>query len=464
MRRFLLSLLGAASSAALLVLALPPSNIWTLAPLCLVPFLYSSRGIGVLKTFVACLVFMGIFSGLVCSGAFYRIPQGSNDTGFTLVGTFIFTLVVVCVGLAQSEVTRQEGWSPFALACVGIAGEFITMLGLPAHLALATSRVPVFLLLASVGGIWLASYALWTCNLLIARWLAIGEFRLAGIFAASVVALCFIPPLPTLQGKTARVAAIQTMEIEHEPLAALNLTAAKDGAGLVVWPEFTGINLAPGGNTKEMRDLSAEAGQPAFITSFRDDAKPFPRNTAAIFDQGTESPRYYKRKLFGGETSMHKVGTDPMAATARGSWVGLNICFDSCYPAIIGDTARLHPNIIALPTIDPESRYAFVAAAHAAFTPYRAAEQGISIVRADGYAYSQLVDNRGIILVEAQPGFKGPLVGDLPAERRWTIYAHTGDLVLYLALAGATRFILNGLRKRYSKTRTEEMEPSSPIS
>ena len=168
----------------------------------------------------------------------------------------------------------------------------------------------------------------------------------------------------------------------------------------------SGQNLAescshPQGDTAKLKELSKSA--PAIITSFPDNHRPLPYNVASLTSNGEESERYQKRKLFAGEKNMHTPGSRAVAVPFEpidGS-IGLNICFDSCYPSVIRETAALPDvKVIALPTIDPESKNHFVAAMHAAYTPFRAAENGVSIIRADGRFGSMFVDTHGQITTE----------------------------------------------------------------
>lgn len=102
-------------------------------------------------------------------------------------------------------------------------------------------------------------------------------------------------------GRTERFAAVQIAEMDERSAQKAQAEAARAGAELVVWPEFGGLGFAPNGDTRLLRQFS----KPPFVTSFRDDAQPLPHNAAALFENGTESERYFKRKLFGGETQMH---------------------------------------------------------------------------------------------------------------------------------------------------------------
>lgn len=91
-----------------------------------------------------------------------------------------------------------------------------------------------------------------------------------------------------------------------------------------------------------------------------------------------------------------------MAVPLGARKVGLNIWFHSCFPAVLRDTAYLEEvGLLALPTIDPRAPHHFMATMHAAYSPFRAAELGVPVVRADCGAYSSIVDARGRILAEA---------------------------------------------------------------
>jgi len=231
------------------------------------------------------------------------------------------------------------------------------------------------------------------------------------------------------------VGIVQSDSSEMSELRALSHDAGGRGAKLVVWPEFSGLLLARNGDTSKLQRLALESGMPAFVTSFRDGFEPLPHNTAAVFSRQGESSPYFKRKLYGSESQMHSPGSNAVAVPSQVGIVGLNICFDSCYPAIIRDTARLNADMIAVPTIDPESPYDFFAANHAAFMPIRAAENGVSIIRADGGAYSMIVDPNGRIVGQLECEKNKTAVGRIPNHGHWTLYKWAGDWFLYLCAA-----------------------------
>jgi apolipoprotein N-acyltransferase len=114
--------------------------------------------------------------------------------------------------------------------------------------------------------------------------------------------------------------------------------------------------------------------------------------------------------------------------------VGLAICFDSCYPEVIRDLARLPGvNVIALPAVDPFASNHFISAMHAAYSPFRCAEEGVAMVRADGRGYSQIVAPFGTIVAELPPG-DGVLGGEVSTATYWTPYKQFGDWFLFVCV------------------------------
>ena len=307
---------------------------------------------------------------------------------------------------------------------------------------------------ASLTGIWGVSYIVWTVNLYIAH--SIINYSRVKIASAAVV-LSFIFLLGIWHFKHEEgdyaVAAIQTQTENLEKLADLNRRAGELGAKLAVWPELSGIQAAPKGDTSALIALASSQEQPAFATSFEDNTEPMPHNTAALFSARGESKRYFKRKPFGAEARVHLAGKIPIAVPIEGYRAGLNICFDSCYPNVMRDTVRLQgADIILLPNMDPVAPFGVIQAIHAAYTPFRAAELGVPIVRADISAYSMIVDGTGRIVAMAESGTEEVIVGKINLYRRTTLYLRWGDWFLYLcgaaALAGLLRSYLN---RPYSK-------------
>lgn len=443
MRRWGLVLAGAVVSGGFLTAALPLGEQAFFAWIALVPLLLVTRGLGFVGGFLAAIVAILSSSLVAVTGVLYRSPSAGLDAWlFTGLGLFGFA---VALTVAVWSDANSEKRPVFLFASLAVLFEACLLVELPAHIALTQYRVEPLVYLSSIVGIWGVSWVIWFSNLTIARLLHAKETRSKGValfLGLSVIGFVLMRvQLPPLGGSTTRVAMLQTENVEGKELSALHRSAVLRGARVVVWPEFSGMVMAPGGDPSQLVALGRESPTSSLVTSFRDATPPMPHNVASLFSVEGESERYAKRRPFGGEKSMHAPGDRATAATWDGTVVGLNICFDSCYPSIIRDTARL-PGVqfIALPTIDPPSRHHFIAAMHAAYSPFRAAESGVSIVRADGYAFSSAVDARGKVLVQAEPG-ETIAYADLPIGRVATLPLLVGDWWLWVC-GGLVAFVL----------------------
>jgi len=422
-----------------LTLCLPLGEQAFLAWVFLVPLLVATRGRGFLVAFLAGLSAV-IFAAWVSStGVFYRHDTGREHDAwlYTGYGIYAVSLSLAFGFWGEKSLVRMPAWWFAALATLF---EALLLWKLPAHLALSQYRNAAMIQLSSAGGIWLISFLLWWSNLALAGLILADRPRLervrkAGLVVAGVVIVSLLGSIwAPRSGEVKRLAAIQIAEPDEKPLVSAHRDASRNGAELIVWPEFSGIAMAPAGDTAALQKV----GGALLVTTYRDNAVPLPHNVASLFSFGREHGRYQKRKLFGEESKMHAAGDKAVAV----GYIGLNVCFDSCFPSIIRETAQLGTSIVALPTIDPPSTHNFIAAIHAAYTPFRASESGVAIVRADGYAHSMVCDSRGMITGELGPG-DGILIADTAVGPRWTLSKLLGDWFLWacagLAMFGVTR-------------------------
>ncbi len=433
-------LAGVALSGVLLVLALPLGEQAYLAWFALVPLLRAVHGRGVLLGFIGALATIFFAAWLATKGVFYAHKDFEGEVGwiYTGMGLFGFAVALTTAVWADKSTDAKPLWWFAALA---VLLEACLLLQLPAHLALTQYRQPVPLMIASVGGIWAVSFLVWLTNLWLARLVWQRLAWVVPLVAGLSLALggAWLPS----RGALRSYAAIQTEATDDVALFDLHIGASMEHATLVVWPEFSALAIAAL-DTSSLKTLARGEGVAPFVTTFRDDHKPLPHNVAALFSSRGESERYFKRKPFGAEKQMHAAGTRAVAAKLGQGAVGLNICFDSCFPGVMRDTTRLPGvDVIALPTIDPQAPHHFLAAMHAAYSPFRAAELGTPIVRSDGLAYSSIVDARGHIAAEAPPG-EQVLIAAVPPGPRFTLYRTLGDWFLY---ACAAAFLL-GLRRK----------------
>lgn len=439
----------------MLAASMPPVGLALLAWISLVPLLAvvpgTNRLVGALGGLVTALT-----AALVLDLGLMPVPHPmAGEPNWIFGGYCLFGLLlaIVCYELSGLKEIRFRNL-PY-LAAFGVCLEAAMSFVLPIHMALSQYKLPAALWLASIAGIWGVSFVVWLTLFLLAKGVRLRAapwwpyYLWIGVVGLGI-ALLRSPSSSRATGL--KIGIIQTQSNDPDQLAALNIRAGAMGAKLVIWPELSGMLDAPSGDTTELRALSEHWDQPAFVTSFEDSHRPKPHNVAALFSAGTESQRYFKRKPFAAEQMMHEAGTEAVVA----KWavpVGLNICFDACYPWVLRDTVQKGAAFIALPTEDPPSKNGIVQALHSAYMPFRSAELGVAIYRADITAYSTVTGPDGQILTELNPG-EGVAVQQLPAPHD-TVYRRLGDWFLYLCIAFVLIWFLAPaivkLRKRAKK-------------
>lgn len=299
--------------------------------------------------------------------------------------------------------------------------------------------------MASVAGVWAVSYLVYASALMAVRLLhQSGGWMWAAPALVLLMALTLWRPGPSADPQV-EVAAVQTQSMELAALVAH--TKAAQQADVVVWPELSASATVHRGDTLALQEASREGALPPFITSYRDAATPMPHNVAGLFSKGSLVADYAKRKPFGAERKEHAPGKEAVTAEMDGRRLRLNICFDSCFPFIMRDRiAQDEPDLILLPTLDPIASYGTIQGIHAAYSPFRAAELGLPIVRADITAYSHVVDATGAIIAEAGSGTEEVITAKVGPPRR-TIYRWAGDWFLVLCAILAAWGAVLGIRE-----------------
>jgi apolipoprotein N-acyltransferase len=118
--------------------------------------------------------------------------------------------------------------------------------------------------------------------------------------------------------------------------------------------------------------------------------------------------------------------------------VSLAICFDSCFPSVMRQSAREgNPDFMVLPSLDPDTPGGVCQSLHGAYTAFSAASVGLPILRSETTSHAQIFDARGRLW--AQTGGQGDqfVVAGIRPVRRWTLHTYAGDwfLVVCAALA-----------------------------
>lgn len=431
MKRAAWLLLSIPLSGVLLALALPPHFFSPLGWLCFVPVILASRRLGFAAGFASGLSACLLAAWFDARGFLLTpsLPEGSP--GWTYTAFALFGLIAG-LAIGVSSVAKRLEAKAWALAAWAVLFEALTLVYLPAHMALTQSRSTVMLFLASIGGIWLVSYGVWLANFSLARLIETKRFAHAipTAIAFSALSLSFLPS----EKGSYKIAMVQTASGEADVLTEWNTKAGALNAKLAVWPELSGQVMAPSGDAKDLTALGKRPRQAAFVTSYPEEQDGSLYNVARVFSNGGASAGYRKRKPFAGEAQMHKAGKEAIAVDIDGVKLGLNICFDSCFPAIMRDTARL-PGVqaILLPTLDPDTPYGIIQSIHAAYTPFRAAELGLPIVRSDITGYSMAVDANGRIVKEIPSVGETLVNADIRPGKRWTLVTMLGDWFLVIA-------------------------------
>lgn len=457
MKRLSLVLLAIPLSGLMLYLALPPISLSPLGFCAFVPLMWTCRGRSFALAFVASLVSCFFAAWLSLTGWLLQgSPDGHAGWHYLAFGLFGITSGLVVGIWSQSK--RLTASSLFLLAAWATLFEAGMQVILPANIALTQYQSMFYLTLSSFGGIWLASYVVWLANFMLASAFD-ARLRFKGLqTAAAAIILSLIPSTKTEEavGRT-RIALLQYNAESSEPLVALNKEAKKGGAWLTVWPELSGNTLAAAGDPSPLIDLAREPGQSAFITSYTDASKPMPYNACALFSASGESEVYHKRRPFAGEMAMHRAGDRPVAASFQGHKVGLAVCFDSCYPGIMRETARLDGvDLIAVPSMGPNTPYSYLQCLHGAFSSFRAAELGIPIICSDTTGYSRAINKEGTVLSAAMPGHQGLHFVEVNLESRNTFYKRYGDWFIWLCGA----WVVYGAGKVVARRRSDRSDSS----
>lgn len=459
MKRWGMILLAALVSGALLALSMPLGGWAGFGWVFLMPLLLATRHQGAFKGFIGGItgaIFGGWVSTTPLVGSRFLL-DGTNAWNYVGFGLYGMVLAGFVAWVAE---TKNHSWkSLIPLACFGVVIELITYIRLPAHIALTQYASAPMMWVASIGGIWAVSWLLWLANLTVllpkenrTRNWAIGAACLCGLLSQGLAwhHLRGLSSEPIVASGHEPVGLLQTDQVGANALLTLQEPLRQVRPVFAVWPELSVVHH----DHAALADFGRRPDGWPVIATYMDGATPKPRNAAVLFGRKGPSNPYFKRKPFGEESQLITAGTQPLTVKVKRMDVGLNICFDSCYPWIMRDTVREGADVIALPTLDPKSPNGFIQAAHGAFTTFRAAELGVPIIRAENTAWSMVVSSTGRITGKAPVGWEGAMARDLPRDQRVTLYRTFGDWFLWLCIAVFSGSVLLGLKGRWDASRT----------
>lgn len=212
--------------------------------------------------------------------------------------------------------------------------------------------------------------------------------------------------------------------------------AGNEGAQFIVWPEAS-LNWDPQKNDRlNLSSLAIETeAYLAIGYIIPADEKGFFNEATVIDPEGKFLGRFGKDHpvVFGGETSLSR-GTYPVYDTDIGK-IGTIICYDLDYTDTTRKIVSQGAQLIGIPSND----WGSIADKHYTHVVFRAIENRVAMVKADGSYDSAIIDPYGRILeLAAFPeGGEATLIADVQiGNGHGTVYTLLGDWTGWLGLIG----------------------------
>ncbi len=482
--RIALGLFLAVLGGLAFVLAFPPFEIWPLALIGYIPILIAQHRIMPPK-----------LSSLATAVGVAVWLQGYLGPVFAPIGTFMVWLPLIAAGISllsdsgQRAFHAKTGYRWFVVSGITAwAGSemirlFIPVAGTWAFIAypfyrqlwliqpvsifgiigmgmlvMLVNHVLALLLMGWLDSRWkLAAEAPTLDSSLLRGWTVAGSL-VAVLWVAASLILWNLP----LGTPTVKVAAIQpkispiisanqgadVAEL-HARMIAQTREAAAQGAKFIVWPEGAFLWDPQVEDRLNLRGLAAETDAHLALgyvvvmeSGFRNEATVLTPQGQFLGVFGKDHP-----VVFGGETSLSR-GTYPVYPTPLGT-LGTIICYDLDYTDTARKLAAQGAQLIGVPSNDWSS----IADKHFTHLVFRAVENRVALVKADGGFDSAIINPYGQILsLAAFPqGGEATLVADVQlGDGKGTLSSLLGDWTGWLGLAGMIFFGFGGswLEKR----------------
>jgi len=228
--------------------------------------------------------------------------------------------------------------------------------------------------------------------------------------------------------------------------------AARDGANLVVWPELAGL-----GTTRDVEALTARAAELATrhgvylvvpTMSVDPDGNRQAVNQAVLLGPaGTSLAEHVK---FGGNFMEGTLPGDEQvtfADTTIGR-IGLAICWDADFPAIVSQAGRHAVDILVVPAAD----WSGIDPLHGHMAVFRAVENGTTLVRQAQGGLSIIADPYGRV-VDRGAGPSNAVRASVTRQAVTTIYPRVGDVLGPVSAAAVLIVAIVVLVRRRSRRR-----------
>jgi apolipoprotein N-acyltransferase len=495
-----LHLLIAAASGLALALAFPPVGAWPLAIVAPAPLLWLASRARPRRGFLLGLVF-----GFVCFGVTLTwISLFGQAAWFAL--TLLSALWIAVFGALAPAVVREGRplVSALGLAALWTALDFARgawPLGGFTWGSLGVSQVDnrVTLRLASLGGVWLVTFAVVGGAALLAA--ATGDrgasrqrrAALVGLAAAVLLAPAAIP-FPAAHGRAVDVAATvvdvrpyrslsggeEDRAVATEVLRVHRTIAQGRTPELVVWGESA---LDPGAATTsfigDVRQAIAEVGVPVLAGSIQPGAAPEElHNTVLAFDgSGTEVGRYEKTHLVPfGEYVPFRSRLDWFSALDQIPYDltpgdGLHtlrvpglprfatpVCFENAFASLDRALVRQGAEFLVVVTNNASYELTAASAQHLQLSRIRAVEDGRWVVHAGITGISAFVDPTGEVKASRGLFDTGIVRGTIRSSREITPYVRFGDWAAWASVGLATGLFLMPRPRRKARAAPAPMD------
>ncbi|HOT90840.1 MAG TPA: nitrilase-related carbon-nitrogen hydrolase [Anaerolineae bacterium] len=476
--RIVLGLALAALSAVLVTLAFPPFNLWFLVWFAAVPAVVAQYRIMPRK--LSSLA-SAVFNGGWVLGYLGPVFAGSgNFMEYLWLYVLIISFLADMGNRAFHERTRYRWFVPQSvIGWVGIEmiRSFLPIAGTWGFIAYTLYRQPWLIQPASIFSIFgvstlimLVNYALglgaialydrrWQTEadaptpspVTVRRWLIGVGATLAAWTLLSLV-LFRHPTTPTVKVAAVQpeasviLAAFSGLDDKVAKLSAQMVAqtrnAAAQGAEFIVWPEGA-MPFDPQVEDKlGLRDLARETGAHLAV-GYGVVTDAGLRNEATVINPQGEFLGVFGKDhpvTFGGETSLTR-GTYPVYDTPLGK-LGTIICYDLDFTDTARKLARQGAQLIAVPSND----WSAITYKHYTHLVFRAVENRVTMVKADGSFDSAVIDPYGRILALATipEGGAAILVTEAPLGTASAPAIFLGDWIGWLSLAGLAFFTFGG--------------------
>jgi apolipoprotein N-acyltransferase len=320
-------------------------------------------------------------------------------------------------------------------------------------------RHPAVLGLASLGGVWLVTFALVAVNTALA--IAVSTRSAPALLLAALVAAAgpvAYTPWSTSAGRPLTVALVQPgVLVGTGPrfAAGERITATLPRADLVVWGESSvGFDLRRRPDLVARLVTLAGAHGPLLVNEDARDAQGRISKSAVLVGPDGVEARYVKNRLvpFGEYVPLRTAlgwlthisqaakqdrvpGTGVVLMhTGSGVTFGPLICFESTFPDLGREVVRRGAQMIVYESATSSFQDSWAPPQHAALGAVRAAETGRPVVQAALTGVSAAFDPRGRRLAWSDTPRRGSVVVTLPPSQGRTPYDRFGDFVPVLAV------------------------------